>query len=70
MVKKIGFCKGERIMSQDIYKQCRDCCAKNICPAAAAPGSIMCMIKRMQSGKTHGDEEKQRRCPHCGRVLD
>lgn len=57
-------------MSKDMYEQCRKCCAKDICPAAAMPGSIMCMMKRMQSGKTHGDEEKQRRCPHCGRLLN
>ena len=52
----------------EIYNQCRDCCAKDECPAAAMPGSVMCMIKRMNSGKTHGDEIRstQKRCPHCG----
>ncbi len=57
-------------MSNDMYRQCRDCCAKNECPAPAMPGSVICMIRKMQSGKTHGDEQRQRRCPHCGGLID
>lgn len=57
-------------MSNDMYRECRDCCVRNDCPAVAMPGSILCMIKRMNSGKTHGDEQKQRRCKYCGRLID
>lgn len=58
-------------MNNDMFQQCRSCCARDICPAEAMPGSIMCMMKRMQSGQTHGDEvRRQRRCPYCGRIID
>lgn len=58
-------------MNNDMFEQCKKCCTRDTCPAGAMPGSVMCMIKRMQSGKTHGDElEGQRRCPHCGKLLD
>lgn len=53
----------------NIYEKCERCVAQNECPAGAMPGSIMCLMKRMQSGKTHGDENRERnrrRCPHCG----
>lgn len=53
-------------------KKCGRCAAKDDCPAAAMPGSVMCMVKRMQCGKTHGEElrENRRRCPHCGAIID
>ena len=55
----------------NVFEQCKNCCARNICPAGEMPGSIVCMMKRIQSGKTHGDEMKERRrCPHCGRFID
>lgn len=38
-------------MSNDMYRQCRNCCARKECPAAAMPGSVICTIKRLQSGK-------------------
>lgn len=57
-------------MSNDMYRQCRNCCARKECPSAAMPGSVICTIKRLQSGKTHGDEDMKRRCPHCGRLID
>ena len=56
----------------DIFGECKECVAKDDCPAAAMPGSVMCMVKRMQCGKTHGEElrENRRRCPHCGNFID
>lgn len=55
----------------NVFEQCENCCARNICPAGAMPGSIVCMMKKKQSGKTRGDEMKERRrCPHCGRFID
>lgn len=58
-------------MSNSMYYQCQNCCARNECPAAAMPGSVICTLKKIQSGKTHGDEIKERkRCPHCGRFID
>ena len=45
----------------DLYRECMNYVAKKECPAAAMPGSIMCMINRMNSGKTHGDETRKRR---------
>lgn len=57
-------------MRNDMYRQCVDCIARDKCPAAAMPGSVMCMIKRMQSGKTHGDEIRKRKCPHCGKEIE
>lgn len=50
-------------MSED---KCNVCPVRKECPVACEPGSVMCMVKRLQSGKTHGDEPHKRRCPHCG----
>lgn len=56
----------------DFYSTCERCAAKGDCPAVAMPGSVVCIVKRMQCGKTHGEElrENRRRCPHCGAIID
>lgn len=54
-------------------KNCDRCPARNKCIIACEPGSIMCTMNRMQSGKTHGDETQEtykRYCPHCGKPID
>lgn len=30
----------------NVFEQCENCCARNICPAGAMPGSIVCMMKK------------------------
>lgn len=52
---------------------CYDCKAKNVCMAAAQPGSIMCMVNRLRYGGTHGDDAPHRQegnfCQFCGYPL-
>lgn len=49
---------------------CYDCKAKEVCIAAAEPGSMICMINRMRYGGTHADDGPQRQhgdyCQYCG----
>lgn len=53
--------------------ECCNCKAKNVCMAAAQPGSVICMVNRMRYGGTHADEEVQRQCgdycQYCGHRL-
>lgn len=37
-------------------EKCNRCPVRNTCMLACEPGSVMCTMNRMQSGKTHGDE--------------
>lgn len=52
---------------------CYDCKAKEVCIAAAEPGSVMCMINRMRYGGTHADDGPRRQqgdyCQYCGHRL-
>lgn len=52
---------------------CDTCPARNECIVACEPGSIMCMINRIRSGKTHGDMTTSKRfpvyCQYCGEHL-
>lgn len=55
-------------------KECEYCAAISKCNVAVQPGSIMCQVYRLQSGKTKEDLNKRReghaaRCPHCGKEL-
>lgn len=57
-------------MGQVKYEQCNRCPIRNNCLLAVEPGSVMCAINRMKSGKTHGDIDiGQKICPHCGRPI-
>ncbi len=35
-------------------EKCNRCPARNACVFVCEPGSIMCAVHRMRSGKTHG----------------
>lgn len=52
---------------------CYYCKAKEHCIAAAEPGSVVCMINRMQYGGTHAYESRIRQpggvCQYCGHAL-
>ena len=52
---------------------CNTCPARNKCTIACEPGSIMCALNRLQSGKTHGDEAISKEppvyCQYCGKPL-
>lgn len=51
---------------------CYDCKAKYICSSAVQEGSVMCLINKIHSGVTHGDEEQKpqaRYCSYCGQPL-
>ena len=53
---------------------CYSCPAKSACPAVCQRGSIMCMIKLLQSGASHADVEEKHAiapkfCAHCGKPL-
>ena len=53
---------------------CYSCPAKSDCTAACQRGSIMCMIKLLQSGVSHADVEEKRAispefCDYCGQPL-
>ena len=40
-------------------RECECCPAMEGCNIAIQPGSAMCTIRKMQSGKTKGDESKE-----------
>lgn len=50
--------------------ECHNCKAKNVCIAAAQPGSVVCLINRMRYGGTHAEEAIRRQqgdyCQYCG----
>ena len=53
--------------------ECYNCKAKAHCVAAAQPGSVICMVKRMKYCGTHADDAPARQpgsyCQHCGQRL-
>lgn len=54
-------------------EKCNRCPARNRCNIACEPGSIMCSMNRIQSGKMHGDETQEaarQYCPHCGMPIN
>lgn len=61
-------------MSKKTVSKCEICYAKNECPEYVMEDSVICMMKRMGSKKTHGDvikeQNEQKRCPHCGRRIN
>lgn len=55
-------------------KECAYCKAAPICSTTCEYGSIMCMIKRLQSGQTKADEAQvlttqPKYCAYCGQPL-
>lgn len=61
-------------MSSVRFEECNVCPVRNVCMLEVEPGSVMCSINKMQSGKTHGETysrtSSQRFCPHCGKPLN
>lgn len=53
-------------------KRCEGCATLKDCPTIYEYGSVMCLMKRMQSGQTKGELENTRNshCPHCGMPLN
>ena len=39
--------------------KCNGCAAAVNCPTACEPGSIMCMVKRLQSGQAKADQQRK-----------
>lgn len=52
---------------------CYYCAAKNTCLSAVSPGSVACLVNKLQSGATKGEElpprQKGEFCQFCGRHL-
>lgn len=61
-------------MSSVRFEECNVCPVRNGCMLAVEPGSVMCSINKMRSGKTHRETYSrtslQRFCPHCGKPLN
>jgi len=55
-------------------EKCYGCAAADQCPTACQYESIMCTMKRMQSGQTKGQLMRRRgeyktHCPACGQLV-
>lgn len=58
------------------YSMCQSCGAKSYCIEACEPGSIMCLVNRMRSGRTKTDVlshetvlASPQYCAYCGKPL-
>ena len=54
------------------HEECRYYKAADTCPTACEYGSVMCMVKRMQSGQTKAEAlhaARPKYCAFCGKPL-